>query len=103
MATANGRHTYREAGPVERILLDLDVTDSAVLLPAAELDRASTRLLVHASEQFEASGRSRPVSDLAAGAGAAGFISRALSTSDRRVAIAAEPSAAYIEGAGVKH
>jgi len=94
---------HPEAGPTERILRDLDVTDSALLARAAELDGASARLLVHASEQFETSGAAPPVTDLAAGAGTAALLGRALSTGDRKVALAAEPRSAFAEGAEAEH
>ena len=94
---------HPEAGPTERILRDLDVTDSALLARAAELDSASARLLVHATEQFETGGRSRLMNDLAIGVGTAGVIGQALSTGRRRLPVDAKPSSMCIEGAEAEH
>jgi hypothetical protein len=78
------------AGPVERILLDLDVTSRADLEQAATLDAAADRLILRAANTARPSER-RP--DPARSAGSAELITRLLVASGDPVPDALQPGA----------
>jgi len=80
-------------GPVERILLDLDVTTQADLERAAALDTAADRLILRAAAMARPS---QPNRDLARSAGTAELITRLLVASDGPAPDALQPGASAV-------
>jgi hypothetical protein len=75
-------------GPVERILLDLDVTSQSELEQAAALDLAADRLIVRAAAKARPS---QPARDPARSAGTAELITRLLVATESPVPAALQP------------
>jgi len=74
-------------GPVERILLDLDVTSPAMLNRASALDHAADQLILKAAQTH----RQNPVRDPARSAGTAELINHLLASGNHRAAALLHP------------
>jgi hypothetical protein len=80
------------SGPIEHLLRDLDISDADLLARAADIDRASERLILDASERAEPRHSPHPWTDLTTNASTAAIANQALGTGFRAAALLLAPS-----------
>jgi hypothetical protein len=85
----NEMATARLPGPVETTLLDLGVTDTALLTRSAELDREAERLVIDAAVTADA--HQRPVRGLSRSTGTAALVNHALQSGNARAIALLQP------------
>src|SRR5262249_4774091 len=73
---------HAEAGPIERMLRDLEVVDRALLGRAAELDNASQNLVIEASERLGRDKLDQSAAEVTARFGAATLVKWRLGLTD---------------------
>jgi hypothetical protein len=83
---------HPEAGPTERLLRDLNVSDSEVLTRAAEIDRASERLVLFVCEEPARQRSQRLVADLTTSTGTAALVNQRLAIGGPHTAAMLSPN-----------
>jgi hypothetical protein len=90
LAEADGQTaTAGTPGPVETILLDLGVTDAALLTRGAKIDHEAERLIIDAAVAADA--HQRPARGLSRSAGTAALVNHALRSEDLRAVALLRP------------
>jgi hypothetical protein len=96
--TGGDKAAGRVPGPVETTLLDLGVTDPALLTRGAQVDRDAERLIIEATAATETSQRPHRPNRLNRPAGTAALVNHALTSGDpRAVALLRQPTRAQRE------